>query len=161
MVLVYFQGNILNEGYIHSDLLRLTFFAHNLFIFISRYFFNYIVHHFFNCVSHIWFSCFSHIILLFGSFSLKWVLQSSWRNSSLPFCFFCGFIISLLALIFTTLLTCVVFCYVYTVQFSDYLWQLSICSRISSFVACIYFISYLYISTVSFILLMVISCAAH
>ena len=55
MVLVYFQGNILNEGYIHSDLLRLTFFAHNLFIFISRFF------------SIILFTIFSIVFLTFGS----------------------------------------------------------------------------------------------
>ena len=49
----------------------------------------------------------------------------------------------------------------YAAQLSDYLWQLSICFCMSQFMACISSISDLYMSTMYFILLMVVSCAAH
>ena len=57
------------------------------------------------------------IVLLFASFLLKGVLRSSWKYSSLPFCFFCGVILLLSTVTFATLLKCALFCSRYAVQF--------------------------------------------
>ena len=75
--------------------------------------------------------------------------------------FSCGVILLLSTVMFTKLLMFAVPCSGYAAQLLDYLWQLSICSRISRFMACIYSISDLYISKISSILLMVFTFAAH
>ena len=66
------------------------------------------------------------IILLFSSFLSKGIWIFSWRYSSLRFCFFCGFILSLLTVMFATLYKCTVLCSGYTARLSDSLWQISI-----------------------------------
>ena len=54
-----------------------------------------------------------------------------------------------------------VLCSGYAACLSDHLWQLTICSRMSWFMAHIYSILDLYIYTISFILIIFVSCVAH
>ena len=63
-----------------------------------------------------------------------------------PIFSFCGVILSLSMVMFTTLLKCAVLCSGYAEQLSDYLWQILICSCMSRFMAFIYSISDFYIS---------------
>ena len=65
------------------------------------------------------------IILLFSSFFLKGIWKSSWQYYSLPFFFFYWVILSLLIVMFETLLKFSVLYSGYAARISDSLWQLS------------------------------------
>ena len=169
MVLIDCRGKIWNEEYRHSDLLLFYFSACNfsiIFIAIcSIYLFlicSTILLAFGSIVSLDFGSIvLLTIVLLFAPFLLKGVLQYSWQFSSLPFCLFYGIILSILMVMFATLLKCALFCSRYAVKFLNYLLQISICYHMYWFMSCIFYISDLYILKMSFILLMVVSCAAH
>ena len=148
-----------------SYFLRL-FFALNLFNCFSHVncfslnLFNLIFRDLFNCFADVWYNHFARVCNLICLIFLKGVSLYFWFFSSLTF-FSCEAVLSLSTVIFAMLFKCVVLCYGYAARILDYLWQLLICSCMSQFMACISSISDLYISNNSFILLMVVPCAAH
>ena len=56
------------------------------------------------------------IILLFPHVLSKGIWWTSWQSTSLPFCLFCEFILSLSTVMFETLLKCAVLCYGYATR---------------------------------------------
>ena len=162
------QGKLWNEGCVQSYFLRFPFVCSKFVQIYFSWFVQFYCSRLFNFLlafSTIVSLAFGTIfllafVILFASFFLKGVSLYFWFFSSLPF-FSCEAVLSLSTVIFAMLFKCAVLCYRYAARILDYLWQLLICSCMSQFMACISSISDLYISNTSFILLMVVPCAAH
>ena len=127
-------------------------------IFSAQNLFNFIAHNLFNCFARVLYYCFDRNYTLICHVFVKRniiILLNIFLSHNF---FFSRVVLSLLTVIFATLLKCVVLCSGYDIQLSNSLFQLSIYYRMSRFMACISFISDFYISKTPFILLMVVVC---
>ena len=140
VVLVDFWGKFWGMEYMQFYVFQFSFFTRNLFHFIACGLFNFFARVFLNN--------------LINLISVVRILLTIFLTQIF---FSCGITLALLTVIFTTSSKFTVLCYGYAARLSDSLWKISISFRKSRFMARISFISDFYISTISFVLLMVVS----
>ena len=155
------------SGHYFWKIVEVIFEIGNTFNLISCYFllfvfnfFNFIALSLFNCFASVLFNFFARVFLNTPIY-LIFLVSIRLAIFITPIFIFCGIILILSTVMFATFSKCAVLCSGYAVFPSNYLQQLSIYTGRSQFMERISFISEFYISKISFILLIVVSCAAH